>query len=235
VARHMEREIERLKKMILSLSAFVEEDVERAVRSVAERDTELAQGVIGADPDIDRTEVDVEEECLKILALHQPVAIDLRFIVAVLKINTDLERIGDLAVNIAERAVFLNAQPEVPTPFDFPGMARKARAMLRRSLDALVTMNAEIAWQVCAADDEVDEINRKMYVQVEDGIRQHPDQIDSLIHMLSISRHLERIADHATNIAEDVIYMIDGDIVRHRTEQYLKKESASLGPERRSP
>ena len=169
----------------------------------------------------------MEEECLKILALHQPVAIDLRFVVAVLKLNSDLERIGDLAVNIAERAQFLSTREPVPVPLDFGGMAQATRNMLRRALDALVNMDIGAAWEVLKSDDVVDEINREMFVQVQDGIRKHPDMLEALIHLLSASRHLERIADLATNIAEDVIYMVDGEIVRHRAEDYLTQRNGA--------
>ena len=217
---HLQREIEDLKKRVLSLSALAEESVQKAVSSLSSKDAVLANEVISEDSVIDRMEVEVEEECLKILALHQPVAADLRFIVAVLKINNDLERIGDLSVNIAERALFLDTVESVPAPFDFPGMARKAQSMLSRALDSLIHLDAQTARQVCADDDEVDEINRTMYRQVQEGIEQYPDLIDCYIHLLGVSRHLERIADHATNIAEDVIYMIEGEIVRHRTEHY---------------
>jgi phosphate transport system protein len=167
----------------------------------------------------------LEEECLKILALHQPVAIDLRFVIAVLKINNDLERIGDLAVNIAERALFLTSQKPVDIPFDFMGMSEKTKIMLKMSLDALVNMDAKMAHDVCALDDGVDAINRRMYQQVQEGILENPEQIGSLIHCLSTSRHLERIADHATNIAEDVIYMVAGEIVRHKAEDFRPDKS----------
>ena len=217
---HLQREIERLKKHILRLSAVVEESFQRAVKSLEERDSYLAQLVMESDFEIDKMEVEIEEECLKILALYQPVAVDLRFIVAVLKINNDLERIGDLAVNIAERAAFLATRERINIPFDFSGMARKAKSMLKRSLDALMKMDALLAREVCASDDEVDDMNREMYLQVQDGIRNQPEHLESLIHLLSASRHLERIADHATNIAEDVLYMIKGEIVRHRAEDY---------------
>jgi len=218
--RHLQREIEKLKKKILGLGAVVEESVQKAVRAMQDRDVELANKIINNDVETDRMEVDVEEECLKILALYQPVATDLRFIVAVLKINNDLERIGDLAVNIAERGAFLATQGRINIPFNFDDMVAKTQSMLKRSLDALVNHDAELAREVCLADDEVDAINRQMYIQVQDGIRAHPEQLEALIHLLSTSRHLERIADHATNIAEDVIYMIEGEIVRHRTEDY---------------
>lgn len=217
---HMKREIDKLKKMLLSLCGVVEESLRQAVESINQRDANLARKVIEKDVEIDHMEVDVEEECLKILALYQPVAIDLRFIITALKINSDLERIGDLAVNIAERSEFLARRPEVDVPLDLEKMTEKTQSMLTRSLDALVNMDCDLAHQVCAADDEVDAMNRQMYLTVQDGIRQHPEQLESLIHLLSASRHLERIADHATNIAEDVIYMAEGQIVRHRAEDY---------------
>ncbi len=220
MAKHLERELSKLKRQILSLSAMVEESVRDAVRALESRDERLAQKVIEGDPEIDSTEVDLEEECLKLLALYQPVATDLRFIVAALKINNDLERIGDLAVNIAERAQYIATHDPVDTTFDFAGMAEKAQAMVKKSLDALVNLDAKAAFEVCAADDEVDAMNRQMYLQVQEGIRRHPDQMPSFIHLLSTSRHLERIADHATNIAEDVIYMVEGTVVRHQAEEY---------------
>jgi phosphate transport system protein len=222
--KHLQREIERLKKEILSLGAAVEQSVRMVMTSIDERDTDLAQKVIDGDVQIDQAEVDLEEACLKILALHQPVAIDLRFIIAVLKINNDLERIGDLATNIAERARFLSSRPEIQTPFDMTGLAERVRWMLRSCLDSLVNMDTALADKVCETDDEVDDINREMYDLVKDALRQHPDQVDLLIPYMSISRSLERIADHATNIAEDVIYMVDGVIARHRGDSYLPKE-----------
>jgi phosphate transport system protein len=154
------------------------------------------------------------------LALHQPVAIDLRFIVSVIKINNELERIGDLAVNIAERAAFLATQRKLDILFDFPGMAEKAQSMVKKSLDALVNLDSRLAWEVCASDDEVDEMNRHMYIQIQDSIKKHTNRLECLIHLLSTSRHLERVADSATNIAEDVVYMIEGEIVRHRPETF---------------
>ncbi|MBI5816368.1 MAG: phosphate signaling complex protein PhoU [Nitrospinae bacterium] len=223
--KHMLKEIERVKSMVRALSTQVEESVHRAVNSIERRDAALANRVIESDIEIDHMEVDVEEECLKILALHQPVAQDLRFLVAALKINSDLERIADLAVNIAERAIFLSTQEKLDIPFDFSGMADKAKEMLEKSLEAFFELDSGLAREVCAADDEVDAINREVYDKVKDGVIKHPASVNSLLHFLSVSRHLERIADHATNIAEDVIYMKDGDIVRHKAEEY--KEDGS--------
>jgi len=224
MTKHFQKEMEALRRKLLALVAVVEGHLHDAIAAVERRDAALAGHVIARDTDIDRAEVDLEEDCLKLLALYQPVANDLRFIIAVLKINNDLERIGDLAVNIAERAAFLATQQRVPVPFDFRGMAAKTQEMIRKSLDALVDMDADLARQVCAMDDEVDMINREMYDQVKEGIRRNPEHIESLIHMLSVSRHIERVADLATNIAEDVIYRVEGEIVRHRTEDYSSHE-----------
>jgi phosphate transport system protein len=224
---HLFREIENLKKEILTLGAMAETAVRDATCAIEDRDEALAQNVIRNDDKLDEMEVQIEENCLKTLALHQPVAIDLRFIVAVLKINNDLERVGDLAVNVAERAAFLATQPPVDISFDFQAMARKAQEMLKKSLDALVNLSAQQAREVLVSDDEIDAMNRQMYLMVQDAIHAHPDQTGSLIHLLSASRHLERIADHATNIAEDVIYMIEGVIVRHKTEEYTAHTCAA--------
>jgi phosphate transport system protein len=212
----MQKEFEKLKKGILTLSALVEESVNRSAKAAIERKPDVARAVIGSDGEIDSMEIDVEEECLKILALHQPVAADLRFIIAVLKINNDLERVGDLAVNICENALALSDLPPIKIPFDLAGMAERVRVMVKRSLDALVNLDEQAAGQVCAMDDEVDEINREMYARVKESIAARPDEVGALIHLLSISRHLERIADHATNIAQDIIYLIRGEIIRHQ-------------------
>lgn len=215
MALHLQNEINKLKKDILKLGAIVEDSVYQAVESIEKRDLKLAQDVIQRDEEIDQMEVDLEEECLKILALHQPVANDLRFVVAVLKINNDLERIGDLAGNIAERARLLAAKDKIQIAFDFVAMAAKVQKMLKQSLDSFVNADVALARQVCAADDDVDQINRDMYVQVQKLIPKNLDKIEQLIQHIAVSRNLERIADHATNIAEDVIYMIEGQIVRH--------------------
>jgi phosphate transport system protein len=217
---HLQRDIENLKKRILNLGARVEKSVRQATLSIENKDVDLANEVINNDIVIDESEVEVEEECLKILALHQPVAIDLRFIIAVLKINNDLERIGDLAVNIAERSVYLCKQPPVDISINFADMSDFAQSMLKESLDALVNFSVITAQNVRTRDDIIDAMNRDMYIKISNALKQNPTQIGSLIHLLSVSRHLERIADHATNIAEDVIYMIQGQIVRHKPEDY---------------
>ena len=213
---HLHRAIEALKKRILGLGSLVEESVTKALIAAQHRDAELAKKVIDGDDDIDSLEVEVEEECLKILALHQPVASDLRFIVAVLKINNDLERIGDLACNIASRALKMAALTTPPTAqIDFQGAETKVRAMLRKSLEALVNEDCELAKWVWAQDDQIDDINRSVHKQVIQALKEHPEDVERLIILLSVSRNLERIGDHSTNIAEDILYMIDGEIVRH--------------------
>ena len=219
MSKHLDREIDKLKKQLLGLCAVVEENVWNAVHAIRDRDSKLAQQVIDKDHDIDVSEIDLEEECLKILALYQPVAIDLRFIIVALKMNNDLERIGDLAVNISKRALFLNQHREINIPDDFLVLTEKTQSMFKKSLDAIVNLDTDLAKEVCDLDDEVDTINRRMYDYVKEKIREQLDDLDSLIALLSASRHLERIADHATNIAEDLIYMTQGDIVRHKGGQ----------------
>ncbi|MBN2400747.1 MAG: phosphate signaling complex protein PhoU [Candidatus Aminicenantes bacterium] len=216
---HLQKEIDKLKKQIVLLAGSVEKRVADAVKSIDQRDTELAQQIKDTDQDIDQTEVEVEEECLKILALYQPVAMDLRFIVAVLKINSDLERIGDEAVNIAGRSLNINAYPKIEINFDLKGLAKNVMAMLKRSLDALVNMDAVMAHTVIDSDDDIDETVRLLFQQVKNEIRRQPEKIDYMIEYMRINRHLERIADHATNIAEDIVYMIEGKIVRHNYEK----------------
>jgi phosphate transport system protein len=216
MAVHLQKEENKLKKQILALGATVEESVRKAVASLEKRDEKLASDVLDHDNDIDQMEVDLEEECLKILALYQPVAQDLRFVIAVLKINNDLERIGDLAGNIAERALRLSQDGTASIPFDFHKMAERVQLMLRHALDALVNADVALALEVRNSDDEIDDMHREVYRIVEEEIRKDVDKVGSLIQFLAISRSLERIADHATNIAEDVTYMIEGDIVRHR-------------------
>lgn len=214
----LQNELDVLKRKLLNLSSTVEKSVELAVRAVIERDAELAKEVVKGDHAIDLKEVEVEEDCLKILALHQPVAIDLRLVIAVLKINNDLERIGDLASNIAHRAIYLTQKKPIAIPFDYQKMVSTTRTMLRNALDAFIKLDTSLAHQVCSMDEEVDNVNREMYNKVFYEIKNNPNLVEPLIHYLSISRNLERIADYATNIAEDVIYMIDGKIIRHAHE-----------------
>ena len=215
MSKHLQRQIETLKKKILTVGALVEEAIAKSVSSLIHRDTRLAEEVIGADDTIDRSEVDVEEEVLKTLALHQPVAADLRFVIAVLKINSDLERMGDIARNISKKARFIARTDGFRPPVDFRDMAAKAQSMVRQSLDALVNADTKTARQVRSADDDVDRMRKDIQNQLESQIALHPQDTECLIRLISVSRHLERLADMATHIAEDVIYMVEGEIVRH--------------------
>ncbi|MCU0285326.1 MAG: phosphate signaling complex protein PhoU [Acidobacteria bacterium] len=215
---HWQREIEKLKKQIFQLSDMVKQNLEDAVNAIEKRDIELARRVHESDDQIDQREIEIEENCLKILALYQPVAIDLRFIVAVLKINNDLERIGDEAVNISARAMFINSHPPVETKIDFSGITAGVKRMLTQSLDALMNLDAQTAYIVRGSDDEVDQAVHQTFVNIKEKIRAHPENVDVLIDYARICRYLERVADHATNIAEDVIYMVEGVIVRHKPE-----------------
>ena len=210
------KEIELLKRQMLAMSAQVEESLILAVKSLITRDEELAQQVIRGDFDVDNVEVEVEEEALKILALHQPVATDLRFLTAVLKINNDLERIGDLATNIAKRAVKICKEPALVVPDELSQAATQVRDMVHESLNAFVNFDAEPARVVCASDDDVDRLCKEVRRFVEVQIQKDPARVSCYLDMLLASRNIERIGDHATNIAEDVIYLVEGTIVRHR-------------------
>lgn len=218
--RHLQKEIVQLKKKLLTMSSMVEDMIYLATKSIVTRDARMARQIISRDMEVDEIEVDIEEDCLKILALHQPVAIDLRFIIAVLKINNDLERVGDLAVNMAERSIFLADQEELYFYENISTMAEKAEAMLTRSIDAMVNMDVRLAHQVRAEDDDVDALNRDMYEKIKEELTAHPESVNILVHMLSVGRHLERVADHATNIAEDVVYLVEAEIVRHTPETF---------------
>jgi phosphate transport system protein len=212
---HLQREIDRLKRNILSLSALVEENLSKAFRAIELRDPMMARQVMATDMLIDEREVDVEEECLKMLALYQPVAGDLRFIAAMIKINSELERIGDLASNIAERATEVAAAPPITLPGALPVMADRVQAILEKALDALVRQDAVMARRVLAADDEIDDLYRTLLGQLKEQIRADVDNMDPVVTLFSVARYLERLADHATNIAEDVLYMVEGEITRH--------------------
>ncbi|MCF8080076.1 MAG: phosphate signaling complex protein PhoU [Desulfobacterales bacterium] len=215
MAVHLQKELDKIKKRILALGALVEERVYLAAKAINSREIELCERIIRQDHDIDEMEVEIEEECLKILALHQPVAIDLRFIIAVIKINNDLERIGDQAVNIAQRVAFMATRRPYEFAFDYSTMAEKSQDMLRKSLDALINFDLDLAFKVLTLDDEVDRLKDEAYDRIKVEIRKNPDRVGYLINMLLVSRHLERLADHATNIAEEVVYLVEGEIVRH--------------------
>ena len=213
---HFQREVDKLKKMILAEAAVVEDGLRKALKALREGDLSLAKQVYDSDSEIDRMEIDVEEEALKILALHQPVAQDLRFIIAVIKINNDLERIGDLMANMAKRVDVFVAKPDIRIPEKIYKMARLSESMVRDALSALVDMDEKLSAEVCSADEQVDTLHKEMFAYVQQEIKKQPQHTGVLLHQIGLSRNLERIADHATNIAEDVIYMVSGKISRHK-------------------
>ena len=215
MAKHFQMEIDRLNRRLLAIGGTVVEAIQKALLALEARRNEIAAQVMDGDRLIDLEEVEVEEECLKLLALYQPVAADLRFIAAVMKINNDLERMADEAVNIAEHAAFLARYDPIPLPPQLKDMTEAALRMVRETLDAFVKGDAEEARRICSADDQVDRLNEEIIRWVWHMMQKDPGTIERATHLFSVSRHLERIADHATNIAEDVVYMVEGRIIRH--------------------
>jgi phosphate transport system protein len=225
VGMHLRRDLEELKKDLLLLGAKVEDSINKSILALTTRREELAKEIIDGDAEIDAKEVELEEDCLKILALHQPVAADLRFIITALKVNNDLERMGDLAVNIAERAVFLAGHKPIDVPIDFTRMTEGVLKMVRDSLDSLVKKDPSLAREVLTLDDEIDDINRGMHKILQDVMCNDPESTQRAVHLLSTSRHLERVADLATNIAEDVVFMVEGELIRHGRDPKLDKNT----------
>jgi phosphate transport system protein len=213
---HLHKEIDHLKKDILILGSMVEAALRHALEAIIDRDAEKARKVIKNDSYIDRKEIEIEEECLKILALHQPVAADLRYVTACLKVNNELERIGDLGANIALRATEIADSPEMDIFVDFKPMMDVAGEMLRQALNSLICMDSEKAMEVIEKDDVLDDYNSKMFVEIQKLIHKKPECTEYFVNLMSVSRHLERIGDCATNISEDVVYMIEGKIIRHQ-------------------
>lgn len=215
MSKHLTREMDRLERKILTLGTMVEESINKAIISLVSRRPQLAEEVINGDELIDQREVELEEDCLKVLALHQPVAVDLRFIVATIKVNGVLERMGDLAQNIAQCAVDLAGLAPLDAPIDMLAMVDKVRSMVRRSLKALVEMDTALALEVCRSDDVVDEFRDEIDAVLTEIMQSRPETVERGVLTMSAVRHLERIADQATNIAEDVVFMVEGDIIRH--------------------
>ena len=213
--RHFHEELEALKQTLLAMGGLVEDQIRRAMRALVERDDVLAQEVIDRDRQVNTYDVEVDEQCVNLLALHQPTAVDLRFITTTMKIVTDLERIGDQAVNIAQRALELNPEPQLKPYIDLPRMAEKAQRMVKESLDAFVARDTELARQICAQDAEVDALKEQIFRELLTFMMQDPRTIPRAIRVILISRFLERVADHATNIAEMVIFLVGGKMVRH--------------------
>lgn len=212
----LQRDLDRLRKIALETGTLVEESITRSIAAISACDRKAAERIIAGDDEIDRREVQVEEECLKILALHQPVARDLRFVVTMLKMNNDLERMGDHAVNMANRVLFFADCGRIPVPGKLSQMGERVVSMVRRSLDSVVESDSGMAREVVMSDDEVDEMRTEIFGEVLSEIRKDPARTEQWIQLLSVTRDLERVADLATNIAQDAIYLVEGEVVRHR-------------------
>ena len=215
MTRHFHEELDALKQTLLAMGGLVEDQIRRAMRALLERDDVIAQEVIDRDRQVNTYDVEVDEQCVNLLALHQPAASDLRFITTAMKIVTDLERIGDQAVNIAQRALELNREPQLKPYIDLPRMADRAQRMVKESLDAFVAGDTAQARRVCAADAEVDALKEQIFRELLTFMMEDPRTVSRAIRVILISRFMERVADHATNIAEMVIYLVEGKMVRH--------------------
>ncbi|OGW49672.1 MAG: phosphate transport system regulatory protein PhoU [Nitrospirae bacterium RBG_19FT_COMBO_42_15] len=213
--RKFDEELKNLKDKILKLGALVEEQVQNAVNALVKRDSSLAKDVIEKDTQVNRIEVEIDEECIRLIALRQPVGVDLRFITTAMKLVTDLERIGDLAVDICERAMELNLEPQLKPFIDIPRMADISMQMLKGALDAFVNRDSKLAQEVCARDDEVDNLNVQIFRELLTFMVEDSHTISRAVRISYISKYLERVADHATNIAEMVVYLVEGKIIRH--------------------
>jgi phosphate transport system protein len=216
---HFEDELRSLKNRLLSMGALVEERVRQAVQALMERRPELAESVIAGDQEVNDLQIEIDDRCLKLLALQQPMASDLRLITAAMKINADLERIGDQAVNIAENAAVLLSHPPLKPLLDLPRMAEAAQHMTRDSLDAFVKRDSALARRVLERDDEVDRLKDQNFRVLLTYMMADPGTIERALALILVSRNLERIADHATNIAEDVIFLVEAKDVRHHHEE----------------
>jgi phosphate transport system protein len=210
-----DEELMRLKEKVLKIGAMVEEAIKNSVRALVERDSELARSVIAKDHQVNALDVEIDEEAIRLVALRQPKASDLRFITTAMKITTDLERMGDLAVNIAERALELNEEAILKPYIDIPRMAEVARGMTRDSLDAFVSRDERLAMDVIMRDDEVDDLKHEVLKELAFFMSQDPSTVSRAMKISFVAQYLERFADHATNIAEMVIYLVRGKIIRH--------------------
>lgn len=216
--KKFEEDLSKLRDDILSMGGLVEDQIQKAVYSLVNRDSNLAETIIERDHDVNQLDVEIDELCIRLLALHQPAAKDLRLITTALKITTDLERIGDMAVNICERALELNREPQLKPYIDIPRMAHISQEMIRESLDAFVREDTDLALKVCKDDQEVDDLNSQIFRESISFMISDPQTINRAIKITSISKYLERIADHATNIGEMVVFMVKGKSIRHLKE-----------------
>ena len=213
--RHFHEELDALKQTLLAVGGLVEDQIRRVMKALLERDDVMAQEVIERDRQVNTYDVEVDEQCVSLLALYQPAAGDLRFITTAMKIVTDLERIGDQAVNIAQRVLELNREPQLKPYIDLPRMAEQAQRMVKESLDAFVARDTALARQVCGEDSEVDLLKEQIFRELLTFMMEDPRTIPRAIRLILISRFMERVADHATNIAEMVVYLVEGKMVRH--------------------
>jgi phosphate transport system protein len=213
--RQFDEELTALKERILRMGALVETQVANAIKALVERDVELARRVIETDHQVNAYDVEIDEECIRLLALRQPTATDLRFITTAMKISTDLERMSDLAEDICERALELAEEPQLKPYIDIPRMADHARMMLKEALDAFVNRNADLARKVCREDDFVDELTGQVFRELLSYMMENPQTISRAIRITFVAKYIERIADHATNVAEMVVYLVEGKIIRH--------------------
>ena len=212
---HLQRDLDGIRKGLLGLAGLVETAIYNSIRSLVERDVELARKVVDGDAAIDAEENHIDEECLKVLALHQPVAVDLRLIASAMMIVVDLERMGDLAEEIAERTIHLATRPPLAIPDEIVSMTDLSISMVRQSLEAFIGVDAEMARRIIRMDEGVNALNNRLIAHILDQMRSNPSQLEENLSLFSVVRCLERIADHATNIAEDVCYLVEGEIIRH--------------------
>jgi phosphate transport system protein len=217
--RHLEQELEKLKAKLLEMSALVESAIYRSVQAVVEKNEELAQQVLHNEARVNQLEIEIDDTAISLLALQAPLATDLRLITAAIKINNDLERMGDLSVSTAQSALALVREPVIRPMIDIPLIAKLAQSMVRKALDAFVNRDPDMARSVLASDDAVDNMRTASFHELMSFMEKNPQQIPQALWLLSVIRNLERIADHATNIAEDVLFMVKGIDVRHHNEE----------------
>ncbi len=215
--RHFDDELKALKEKILRMGAMVEEQITHAIQGLVDRNTDLARQVIANDPRVNAMDVEIDEDCLRLIALHQPMARDLRFLTTAMKISTELERMSDLAENVSERTLELNEEPQLKPYIDIPRMAEHVQRMVKESLDSFVNQNSDLARKVCSDDDIIDRLNHQIFRELLSFMIEDPHSTTRAIRISFISKYLERIADHATNIAELVVYLVEGKIIRHTT------------------
>jgi phosphate transport system protein len=216
--RHFQQELNQLKSELLRMAGLAERAISNAVEALVKRDTPLAKKTVQEDGQINEMEINIDERCLNLLALHQPMAADLRFITSAMRINTELERIGDQAVNIAERVIFLNQEAQLKPYIDIPRMDEITQSMVKDVLDAFVNGDARLARSVCERDDQVDALNDQVFRELLTYMMSDPKNITRAVHLIIVSRCLERIADHATNIAEGVIFMVQALVIKHHAD-----------------